>query len=119
MPEIDDAIFKQLVADIGRDGLQDFSVLFVEDVKQTGDDMLAAAVKGDWEKVQMQAHAVKGSVLSFGLIALSELALEIEEQCKATGRANPESLRNWSPHLAIALTALEKRLAGMGFRISV
>lgn len=114
LPELSEAHFKQIMDDLGRENIAHFASLFLDDLKATGQEMLDAAHHENWDKVKTLAHSLKSSTLSFGLIALSSLAKNIEMQCKEKGRAETAALEAWPNATENALKALNERMAREG-----
>jgi HPt (histidine-containing phosphotransfer) domain-containing protein len=106
--EISAIHFDQIYNDLGRENIANFANIFFQDLKKISTNMISAAQHNDWKNVKLNAHSLKSSTLSFGLIRLSQLADEIEMQCKDHGKAEARLMQAWPMRMEVALTSLNE-----------
>ncbi len=108
-PEISEEHFNQIVEDLGTEMIGAFSKNFHADLMATSTAMLDAAKAQRWDEVKRHAHSMKSSTLSFGLGRLSQLAAQIETQCKENDKADDAALSAWPAQVKTAIAALNER----------
>jgi CheY-like chemotaxis protein/HPt (histidine-containing phosphotransfer) domain-containing protein len=113
-PEISEEAFRQLLKDLGETTFVQYGRVFHADISMVGRNLAAAAEKEDWSAVKLNAHSIKSSVLSFGLVKLSCLAEKIEQQCMQRGKAEMELVRQFPEAWDNAIAALNGRFTAMG-----
>jgi signal transduction histidine kinase/CheY-like chemotaxis protein/HPt (histidine-containing phosphotransfer) domain-containing protein len=112
-PEISDMHFNQLLEDLGAEHLADFSKRFYDDLLETGAAMIDGLHQEKWDVVKLHAHSLKSSTLSFGLLALSQHASAIEQQCKEKKQPDHALLDAWPAKQLSAITALNDRFKSL------
>ena len=90
-PEVLDA----LLADLGGDAdlRTDLVESFILDIGARSDAMVVAGQTADFDGLIFQAHAIKSASATLGLLALSELAREIEESPREPSDSDSIALR--------------------------
>ncbi|SDW45752.1 Hpt domain-containing protein [Thiocapsa roseopersicina] len=76
---LDTRVIARLVEDLGRDSLMELSGLFLTESERRRRSIEAAVLSGNPAAACHEAHALKGSALTFGAAKLGALALEMEQ----------------------------------------
>ena len=75
---ISEKILKQLIEDTSISAVQRMASVFETETQKRIDIMLALIETKDWPELKKEAHTLKSSCASYGALALSNLAMQIE-----------------------------------------
>lgn len=79
---IDDAVIQQFREDVGDDAARNLIGLFVQEARDRIRQMTELAVQDDFEALGREAHALKSSSETYGLMDLGGLARSLEQACR-------------------------------------
>src|SRR5689334_22458309 len=74
----------QMIADVGGEAFQRLARLFQEETRAAIVEMRRLLGVEDWRELGRQAHSLKHSTASFGLVDLAALALALETAADAS-----------------------------------
>jgi CheY-like chemotaxis protein len=115
----DSEILDALLVDLGGDGVMRIDLIesFILDAEVRSGAIVAAGETADFNELVFQAHAIKSASATIGLLALAELARELEElevtsDVDVTSQASRLVAECWK-----ATEALHAELIDVGFQI--
>ena len=79
---LDGDVLRQLEADTDRTTLQRAVGLFVDDANKRLQAIAAASAAQDWQRLQREAHTLKGSAAMFGARDLERYAQDLDQACR-------------------------------------
>ncbi len=97
---IDEAIFSQLLADVGEDMLTTLVEVFKEETGDKLDALTVLAEDIDNQKIADNCHSIKSSAAIYGALDVKKSAEELEILAKAH---ETEKVKEKLPHLIINL----------------
>ncbi len=93
------AALRTLVADTSTETAKQAVSLFLVDLKARLTRLSAAGVQLNYELLEQEAHAIKGSSATFGARKLARMAVELEEACRNNKSADIGSLVGEMQHI--------------------
>ena len=81
---LDRAPIEQMIADVGEDAFQRLARLFEEETRSAVAEIRRLLGVRDWRELGRQAHSLKNSTASFGLVDLAAAALALETAADAS-----------------------------------
>lgn len=107
-PMLDPAVLARLEKDLGRDSMLDLVKIFKTESTRRCRLIETAIAAGDADAARHDAHALKGSALTFGATRLSELAMVLEQAGRS---ADLESLTRDVDQLAQLVVRTQEALS--------
>ena len=95
------AALRTLVADTSTETAKQAVSLFLVDLKARLTRLSAAGAQLNYELLEQEAHAIKGSSATFGARKLERMAVELEEACRNGKPAEIGSLVGEMQHLGV------------------
>lgn len=83
IPLVDKPVLDKLAMEVGEESAAYLLDSLKNEIRQSGCELSQHATSGNLEQLEVQAHALKSAVRSFGALRLGEACQEIEAAAKA------------------------------------
>jgi len=105
----------QMVLDVGATAFLRLARLFEEETRGAVVEIRRRLAAGDWRELGRQAHSLKNSTSSFGLVRLAEVAARIEAAADSRQSADAErQIERLESEVGSDLAALDFLLKQLG-----
>lgn len=92
MELLDDHVLAQLTQDIGAETLPIILQSFIAETKTRLNDMKSLTENQDWVNLGKEAHTLKSTSGSFGLMPLHEMAKNLDQACRQNQSAQAQKI---------------------------
>ncbi|NVJ98803.1 MAG: Hpt domain-containing protein [Alphaproteobacteria bacterium] len=93
-PLVDKPVLDRLAAEVGKESAAFLLDSLKAEIKSTGSKLAVHANTGDLEMLEVQAHALKSAVRSFGAMRLGDACQALEFAAKAEALPDLDGLLN-------------------------
>ena len=90
LPLVDKPVLDRLTADVGEESAAFLLTSLKKEIQKSGSELAAFAAGGDYQQLEVQAHALKSAARSFGALRLGEACQALEQAAK--NKSDPERL---------------------------
>ena len=107
---LDEVILAALENSVDAQSLRAIIALFLEDTDRRLHRMQDAYARGDWPRLQQEAHNLKSAAATFGILDARATARQLDQACQeACPPRIEEYLSALTELLPVALAALDRR----------
>ena len=106
---------EQMITDVGAEAFQRLARLFAAETRAAVGEMQRLSAAGDWRELGRQAHSLKNSTASFGLVELSAIARALEAAADAGQAASATALvERLEKDVETEIAALDRVVTALG-----